>query len=85
MITPEEAKILQVVVDKQVIQASDLKRVMPGKIPASISRSLRQLREKKMTIPEAEHSRKYILRFDNNYLLRGVVKKLSDNDFLPLE
>lgn len=83
-ITPEEAKILFILIDKKIIQASDLKDIMPNKLPSAVSRTLRQLKDKKMIAPEKENSRKYILRFDNNYLLRGIIQKLADNNFLPL-
>jgi hypothetical protein len=37
-----------------------------------------------MLVPENEGTRKYILRFDNNYLLRGVIKSLGEKGFLPV-
>ncbi len=37
-----------------------------------------------MLVPEGDSVRKYILRFDNNYLLRGVIKMLDEKGFLPL-
>ncbi len=39
---------------------------------------------KKMLVPEKEGTRKYVLRFDNNYLLRGVISALGEKDFLPV-
>ena len=38
-----------------------------------------------MLVPEEEGRRKYILRFDNNYLLRGVIHQLGKEGFLPDE
>ncbi len=32
-----------------------------------------------------EGTRKYVLRFDNNYLLRGVIKTLGEKGFLPVK
>jgi len=37
-----------------------------------------------MIIPEQSNSRKYIIRFDNNYLLRSIIETLGKNGFLPL-
>ncbi|MFA6376653.1 MAG: Fic family protein [Candidatus Paceibacterota bacterium] len=84
LITDSEKKVLEIAADKQIIQAGDLKTVFHGKIPAEISRNIKQLRDKKMIIPEAEGKRKYTLSFHNNYLLRGVIMFLDKNGFLPL-
>lgn len=83
-IIPDEEKILKVVIRKQVIQASDLKKIYPGKLSPQISRIIKKLRDKKMIIPEQDRSRKYVLSFDNNYLLRGIAEMLHKKGFLPL-
>ena len=83
-ITPVEKRILTIVINKQIIQASDIKKILPDKIPAQISRTIKGLRKKKMIVPEKENTRKYVLCFENNYLLRGVIEMLSRNKFLPL-
>ena len=38
----------------------------------------------KMLVPEKKGARKYVLRFDNNYLLRSVIRTLGNNGFLPI-
>jgi Fic family protein len=83
-ITDVEAKILRKVVDLQVIQASDVKEYFTGKVGAEVSRQIRRLIDKKMLAPEKEGARKYVLRFDNNYLLRGIIKTLGEKGFLPV-
>ena len=83
-ITDTESKILKRVVGKQVIQAGDLKDIFKGKVSAEISRQIRRLVEKKMLIPAEEGKRKYIIRFDNNYLLRSVIHVLGEKGFLPI-
>lgn len=84
LITPQEETILKIVVKKQVIQARDLKDVFPDKIPAEVSRTIRKLRNKNMLMPEKKNARKYVLHFENNYLLRGVIEMLDKNNFLPV-
>lgn len=84
-ITDVEAKILRKVIDKQVVQAGDLKEFFVGKLNAEVSRQIKKLIDKKMLVPEYEGTRKYILRFDNNYLLRGVIKALGEKGFLPVQ
>ncbi|MBP8850632.1 MAG: Fic family protein [Breznakibacter sp.] len=83
-ITSVEAKILKRVIDLQVIQASDVKEFFVGKADAEVSRQIKKLIDKKMLIPEKEGTRKYILRFDNNYLLRSIVHALGEKGFLPI-
>lgn len=83
-ITDVEAKILKKVVDKQVISASDIKDIFPGKADAEVSRQIKKLIDRKMLIPEKEGTRKYVLRFDNSYLIRSIIKLLGDKGFLPV-
>ncbi|EOG6905602.1 Fic family protein [Flavobacterium psychrophilum] len=83
-ITDVESKILKKVIEHQVIQASDLKDIFSGKVSAEISRQIKKLIDKKMLIPEVDGGRKYIISFDNNFLLRGVIKTLDVKGFLPV-
>ncbi len=83
-VTNAEAKILKKVVEKQVIQASDVKEFFEGKADAEVSRQIRRLIEKKMLSPEKDGTRKYVIRFDNNYLLRSIIKQLGEKGFLPV-
>jgi len=83
-ITDVETKILKKVLDKQVISASDIKDIFPGKADAEVSRQIKKLIDRKMLIPEKEGTRKYVLRFDNSYLIRSIIKQLGDKGFLPV-
>lgn len=83
-ITDAEAKILKKVIDLQIIQASDVKEFFVGKADAEVSRQIKRLINKKMLTPEKEGTRKYLLRFDNNYLLRSIIKSLGEKGFLPI-
>lgn len=83
-ITDVEAKILRKAIDNQVIQAADVKGFFPGKADAEVSRQIKKLIVKKMLVPEEEGTRKYVLRFDNSYLLRSVMKSLGEKGFLPI-
>lgn len=83
-ITEVEGKILKKAVDIQVIQAADVKEFFAGKADSEVSRQIRKLIDKKMLSPEKEGARKYVLRFDNSYLLRNVMKSLGEKGFLPI-
>lgn len=83
-ITDLEAKILKKAIEKQAIQAADVKEFFSGKADAEVSRQIRKLIDKKMLVPEKESTRKYVFRFDNSYLLRSVMKSLGEKGFLPI-
>lgn len=83
-ITDIEFKILKKVIDLQVIQAADVKEFFVGKADAEVSRQIKRLIDKKMISPEKDGTRKYVLRFDNSYLLRSIIKSLGDKGFLPV-
>lgn len=84
-ITDIESKVLKQVTQKQVIQASDLKEIFKGKLDSEVSRQIKRLIDKKMLQPEKDKTRKYVIRFDNNYLLRGIIKTLGEKGFLPIK
>jgi Fic family protein len=82
-ITDIESKILKKAADKQLIQAADVREFFNGKANSEISRQIKKLIDKKMLVPEEIGARKYVMRFDNNYLLRGIVRALGQKGFLP--
>lgn len=79
-----DARILKVAAEKQEVQASDFKHIFQGKLPQEISRQIKRLREIKMLYPVQENARKYILKFNNNYLLRGVMYAMDQEGLLPV-
>ena len=84
IITEIESKILKETIEKQVVQNLDLEKFFKGKAKSEISRQIKKLIDKKMLIPERDSARKYVLRFDNNYLLSGIIKMLDEKGFLPI-
>jgi Fic family protein len=85
IITDTEAKILRKTAELGVMQASDIGEFFPKKAAAEVSRQIARLKKRKMLQPEKEGSRKYVIRFDNNYLLRGIIKCLGEKGFLPVK
>lgn len=83
-ITDLEAKVLKRAVDLQVISAADVKSIFPGKVGSEVSRQIKKLIDQKMLTQEKEGGRKYVLRFDNSYLLRSIIQLLGDKGFLPV-
>jgi len=85
VITQMEADILNVAVKKETFQAHDLKNIFPNKSAIYVSRQIKRLKNKHMISAESARSRKYLIDFGNNYLLRGVIKMLDQCGFLPLK
>ena len=85
LLTETERKVLEVAIRKQIFQNSDLQNIFKNKKKSEISRWIRRLRERKLIETERNSSRKYVIKFSNNYLLRGIIKSLGDNDFLPMK
>ncbi|MGV0939996.1 Fic family protein [Empedobacter sp. ULE_I140] len=84
ILTDIEAKILKKTVELQVIKNEDLKDIFPNKNTSQISREIKKLIDKKMLVPEEDGARRYILMFQNNHLLRGVIHLLDIEGFLPV-
>jgi Fic family protein len=85
VITDIEAKVLRKTAALGRMQSSDIGDIFPGKSSAEISRQIARLRGRKMLQPEKEGARKYVIRFDNNYLLRGIIKSLGEKGFLTVK
>lgn len=85
IITETETRVLRKTAELGVMQASDIGDIFGKKSAPEISRQIARLKNKKMLQPEKEGSRKYVIRFDNNYLLRGIIKSLDEKGFLPIK
>lgn len=84
LVTDIEAKIMKKAIEKKELRAHDLKDIFSNKAPSEVSRYIGKLRDKEMLKPITEGARKYIIRFDNNFLLRGIIQQLGVKGFLPI-
>ncbi len=84
-ITQEEYKILHLTIEKdqQYICARDIMTKLDTNKP--VSYKINQLKAKQMLESMPSMPRKYHLRFDNNYILRGVIQTLKNEGFLTVE
>jgi Fic family protein len=84
-ITDREFSILNALVksDSMTIKSSDLEKVIGQESSVQRSRILKKLKEKNILIPLAENGRIYTIGFVNNYLLRGIMYVLEENEFIP--
>lgn len=86
LITDREYSILlEVITSKDMaIKSQDLKDTIGDVSTTHRSRIIRDLRDKGMLMPLKEKGRVYTIGFMNNYLLRGVMKVLEQEGFVPL-
>ncbi|MDO4573986.1 MAG: Fic family protein [Planctomycetia bacterium] len=82
-ITEREEKILLEAVAKKVLVPGDVREMFRFDA-ATVSRLIRGLRDKKMLVPTAPNARSYSLQFANNVLLRGVIRAMGQEGFLPI-
>ncbi len=84
-VTAQEMEILRLAIESEtgVVKASDLTPALPGSNSAQRTYQIKKLVEKKMLHPLNEGARQYTLGFKNSYLLRGVVRALTSEGFIP--
>jgi Fic family protein len=83
LITAIEENVLHITAKIGVAKAADLAAAMPGMSPAQRTYQIRKLVERKMLQPITQGARQYTIGFSSNYLMRGVVRALSDEGFIP--
>ncbi len=82
-ITEAEEAVLIQTVRIGIVKAGDLQAAMPGLNANQRTYQIGKLVESGMLQPLHPGARQYILGFTHNLLLRGVVKTLTDQGFVP--
>lgn len=83
LITPQEAVILVATIRAGAIKAGDLEGVLPGLTAHQRTYQIRKLVDGGMLQPIRPNARQYSIGFSHNLLLRGVVRALADEGFIP--
>lgn len=86
-ITDIEHEILLVAMDRSPFQVSDIQHLFGKTDSARVaaSRAVKKLRDQKFIMIHPNFKLKYVLRFSNNYLLRGVMQQLDVHNLLPIK
>lgn len=82
-ITEQEESVLRVAVLRKVVRSADLADAMPKSSPAQRTYQIRKLLANGMLQPTHREARQYTIGFSNSTLLRGVIKALTDQGFIP--
>ncbi len=83
LITALEESVLQIVVKKGIAKAVDLAAAMPDMSSPQRTYQIKKLVGRKMLQPIKEGARQYTIGFSNNYLMRGIIRALSVEGFIP--
>ena len=83
LINSLESKVLKRAVELGTIKAGDLRAVLPELKPAQVTYQLGKLIERGLLQPIEEGARTYTAKFSNSYLIRGVIKVLREEGFIP--
>ena len=83
LLTQLEERVLLTTARAGVAKASDLKDAMPGMTETQRSYQIRKLVERRMLTPIREGARQYTVGFSNSFLIRGVIRALSAEGFIP--
>jgi Fic family protein len=83
LITAQENAILTTTIKAGTVKASDLEPAMPGLNENQRTYQIKKLVEAGMLAPTKAGARQYTIGFSNNTLLRGIIRALEDQGFIP--
>jgi len=78
-----ESKVLKRAVELGTIKAGDLRTALPDMKPAQVTYQLGKLIDRGLLQPVEEGARSYTAKFSNSYLIRGVIRVLREEGFIP--
>ena len=85
-ITQTEYDILRIAASRSAFQVKDVQYLFGATASDRVkaSRAVQKLRAEGFVMVQPGTKQKYVLRFSNNYLLRGVIVQLDAYDLLPI-
>jgi len=82
-ITEVEEQILASAIKMKVVKSADIAEALPKLTSSQRTYQIRKLVDQGMLVPISPGSRQYTIGFSNNYLIRGVIKALREQGFIP--
>ncbi len=83
LVTQQEEAVLKVTIREGTVKAGDLEAALPGLNANQRTYQIRKLQENRMLQPIRPGARQYTIDFMGSTLLRGVIKALEDEGFIP--
>jgi len=82
-ITETEEAVLSIAIKSKVVKSADVATVLPKHTTNQITYLIKKLVDQGMLLPLNPGARQYTIGFSNNYLIRGVIKSLREQGFIP--
>lgn len=82
-ITRTEEAVLSIAITEGIVKSADLAIALPDLSPSQRTYLIKKLVSQGMLLPINEGARQYTIGFSNNYLIRGVIKGLREQGFIP--
>ena len=82
-ITQAEERVLAAAIKIKVVKSADIGNVLPKLSAGQRTYQIRKLVDQGMLLPISPGARQYTIGFSNNYLIRGVIKSLREQGFIP--
>jgi Fic family protein len=83
LLTSIEESVLLCTAKAGIAKASDLKEAMPNMNDTQRTYQIRKLVERRMLVPIHDNARQYTVGFSNSFLIRGVIRALTAEGFVP--
>lgn len=83
LVTAQEEAVLAATIKAGALKAGDLAAAMPGLNATQRTYQVKKLVDSGMLRPVKPGARQYSIGFANNALLRGVIRALTDEGFIP--
>ena len=75
--------MLDIAINEGVVKSADLASALPDLSASQRTYLIKKLVSQGMLLPINEGARQYTIGFSNNYLIRGVIKGLREQGFIP--
>jgi Fic family protein len=82
-ITETEGRALATVIRMKVAKSGDIAQAIPELNASQRTYQIKKLVDQGMLLPTSPGARQYTIGFSNNYLIRGVIKALREQGFIP--
>jgi Fic family protein len=82
-ITETEETVLSAAIKLKVVKSADVAAVLPQQSSNQRTYLIKKLVDQGMLLPLNAGARQYTIGFSNNYLIRGVIKSLREQGFIP--
>ena len=75
--------MLSAAIKLKVVKSADVAAVLPKQSSNQRTYLIKKLVDQGMLLPLNPGARQYTIGFSNNYLIRGVIKSLREQGFIP--